>query len=156
MIPNRGRKARSLEILTLQSYHEGISTLLLDLSSLLFSTQTPSSLQIFSFSAGNKLAANPLVLQATKTFAPSHPPTSLPIFLSSSCHPYLNSSFLIFFPPPCLTLQILSQILFPTIQTASGLELPNLLLQNTHTLIHLPLTQLAPIPRRSRYYIRIP
>jgi len=97
------------------------------LSPLLFATHSPNPLHIASFSSGLIPAANPLVVVATNTLAPTHDLSSLtapttPIFSASSCQPYLNSSFLIFFPR--LTLHILSQIPLPTIHTHSGLHLP--------------------------------
>lgn len=85
---------------------------------LLSTTHLPNSSQTSLFSITDIPAANPLVVVATKTLAPSHPST-LPKFIPSSCHPYLNSSFRI--PRPTLTLQTASQILFPTRHTASGL-----------------------------------
>src|SRR5437764_3849133 len=86
-------------------------------SFLLFSTHTPNSLQILSFSSGLIDVANPLVVVPTNTLAPPQPsgPFTMPMLSDSACQPYLNSPLVMF--RPFLTLQIASQMLFPTRHT---------------------------------------
>src|SRR2546423_7288074 len=87
--------------------------------------QSPSSFQIIAFSAGVVFAARPLVDVATNVLAPGQRTlpflsTSLPSQKLSSCHPYWKSLFACFLAPfLTLTLTIVSQIPFPTMQTTS-------------------------------------
>jgi hypothetical protein len=94
-----------------------------DFYRLLLHIQAPRGFQISSFSAGLRFAASPLVDVATNVFAPSQitssPSTILPSCKDSSCQPQWNCADSNFFLP-VLTFQIVSQILLPTITTASG------------------------------------